>query len=184
MELNFSFSKPKQERVEKYPTIPVLTYVGGDKTAKFELNKKAVELLGYSGKITAKISFGLTSTNELFLANTTGAETGNQGNITMQNTFASGKLLERIGKFHNLNIVDGAEFQLAEVKEQLQFPILIITGAVIPSTHNCVIVVDDESTVVNDYDEYGVHPEPDHTEYGTPFDEVRTMGNFQQVPSF
>ncbi len=153
MELNFSFSKPKEQQVEKYPNVPVLTYIGGDKTAKFKLNKKAVELLGYNG-VTGKISFGLTSTNELFIANTTGAETGNQGNITMQNTFASSKLLDRISKFHAINMVDGIEIRLAEVNAETQFKVLIITNAVmVVDTINYGVIKDVEF----EDDEYGVH---------------------------
>ena len=61
MELQFTFRTEKQQEIEKYPNLPVLTYIGGDKTSKFKLNRKACELLGYTDKITATINFGKTS---------------------------------------------------------------------------------------------------------------------------
>jgi len=127
MELNFSFKKEKPVVAEKYPNLPVLTYIGGDKTSKFELNRKAVELLGYENSVTARISFGLASTEQMFLANTTGAETGNQNNLTLTNSFSSSKLLDRMQKFFEITLVEGDEFLLSTVNEKLDYPILMLT---------------------------------------------------------
>ena len=70
MELNFSFKKTKEQQPEKYPNVAVLTYLGSN---KFALNNSAVKLLEYSeNKVTGRISFGATSTNKFFIANTSG----------------------------------------------------------------------------------------------------------------
>ena len=85
MELVFSLKKAKEEKVEKYPEMPVLTFLGGENVSKFELNKCATKALGFTEG--GKISFGLADGDKLFLANTSTVETGNQCRVNLDNTF-------------------------------------------------------------------------------------------------
>lgn len=127
MQLNFSFRVEKQEELEKWPTIPVLTYIGGDKTQKFKLNRKASELLGYDAKITATINFGMTSTGQLFLANTNGKVEENRNNVTLNKEFSSSKFLERLSKHFGEEIFVGREFALYTVEQDFgDYKVLLI----------------------------------------------------------
>ena len=129
MELQFTFRAEKQQEIEKYPNLPVLTYIGGDKTSKFKLNRKACELLGYENKVTSTINFGITSTKQLFLANTNSTVEEGRCNITLQKDFASGKFLERLNKHFNQQFSEGKEFVLATVDQQFgDFKVLLISG--------------------------------------------------------
>lgn len=132
MELNFSFRKPKEQQVEKYPNIPVLTYLGSSGVSKFKLNQKALELLGYNEQqITGKmVSFGPLG-DTLFIANTTGvdgkAKKITQANLNLSNDFNSGKLLERLQKTFKFDVYEGMEFILECGVEKADYPYLIVT---------------------------------------------------------
>ena len=130
MELNFSFKKQKEEQPEKYPDLPVLTYIGGNKTAKFALNKKACEILGYEDSITATINYAkINETNDLVLVNTKSTIEENRSNLTLAREFANSKFVDRLEKhFQIMTLTDGAEFLLAVPTYEFPYKVLIVTN--------------------------------------------------------
>ena len=133
LDLSFSFKKTKDEVIEKYPNTPVLTFTGDSGYAKFQLNKKACELLKYAEKtITAKISYAKDNSNEdLLLVNTTGSETDNQSNIFADNSFANKKFYTRLSKKFNIEPTNGDEFPLEVPNSEASFPVIIVTNNVV-----------------------------------------------------
>ena len=131
MELNFGFKNFKEEKLEKYPTIPVLTYIGGNVIKKFQLNKKACNMMQFN--ITGQLNFGRTDTEELFIANTFGNEKRMKCNIFMDKTFANSNFAKRIELNIGRELRVGDEFLLKTVDQDFGFPVLIIPNE-IPST--------------------------------------------------
>ena len=131
MELNFGFKNFKEEKLEKYPTIPVLTYIGGNVTKKFQLNKKACNMMQFN--ITGQLNFGRTDTEELFIANTFGNEKRMKCNIFMDKTFANSNFAKRIELNIGRELRVGDEFLLKTVEQDFGFPVLIISNEA-PST--------------------------------------------------
>lgn len=129
MELNFSFKKTRTEEPEKYPDVAVLTYIGGEKTKKFKLNKKACEIMDYSESITSIINFGKTSDGDLFLANTYGKEENNKSNVFVDKSFANSKFLSRIEDHFGISLSEGAEFILATVDQDFGFPVVLVLNS-------------------------------------------------------
>jgi len=137
MELNFSFKKQKEEKVDKYPDLPVLTYIGSSdgKTKKWQINQKAAELLNYSNsQITGKmISYG--PLNELlFIANTTGVETQNDAKINLDNSFSNSKFADRIIKEYGVELYNGREFLLKVPDVKADYAYLIILNDSYPGS--------------------------------------------------
>lgn len=115
----FTTTKKKEERVEKYPNIAVLTLLGKTtediKFAKvaFQLNKRAMEAFGFpmNTPSVSKIANGYNENNEVVLA-AIDTKDGYTSLITAKNTFNSQKLANRLEKAFpgiiefRLNIVD------------------------------------------------------------------------------
>lgn len=128
MELNFGFKNFKEEKLEKYPTIPVLTYIGGNVTKKFQLNKKAYNMMQFN--ITGQLNFGRTDTEELFIANTFGNEKRMKCNVFADKTFANSNFAKRIELNIGRELKVGDEFLLKTVEQDFGFPVLIISNEV------------------------------------------------------
>lgn len=129
MELNFSFKTVKEEKPEKYPNLPVLTFVEKSGVTKFSLNKKAFELLKFSETETNKINFGLADGKELFLANTNGTVEQNISNLNKDKSLNNNKLYERLENHFGISIEPNAEFLLLEPETEQKFPILLISNS-------------------------------------------------------
>ena len=126
--LNFSFRTKKEEAIEKYPEIAVLTYIGGEVNKNFALNRKAVELLGYnSEQIHGKmVSFGPYE-DTMFIANTTGTVGAKQSKVTLANEFANASFLARLEKMFKITLEAGQEFVLTESSVKEDFNYLIVS---------------------------------------------------------
>jgi hypothetical protein len=128
MELTFNFKQVKEEQLEKYPDLPVLTYVGGNKTAKFALNKKACEILGYTDSITATINYAkINETDDLVLVNTNGTVAENRSNITLNKEFANSKFFDRLNKHFGSELKEGDELLLAVPTYEFPYKVVIVT---------------------------------------------------------
>ena len=93
--INFRLSKTEKKiNIEKYPDIPVLTYLGCGDAAKaskrFALNKKAIEMLNFKSE-KRFVNIGRTDEEHGFqfaIANTEGLVNDNKKNLTSKNIFA------------------------------------------------------------------------------------------------
>lgn len=129
MKLNFSFKTVKEEQPEKYPNLPVLTFIEKSGVTKFSLNKKAFELLKFEETGTNKINFGLADDKELFLANTNGGVEQNVSNLNKDKSLNNNKLYERLESHFGISIEPNAEFLLITPESDQVYPILLISDS-------------------------------------------------------
>lgn len=140
MSINFNWKNKKQEKEDKYPDQAVITYVETSGTKKFELNKLAFSLLGFSEetKTGNSIAFArLDDRNDIIvLVNVSGSPTEgdnkipNQSRITQKHDFANSKLAEKMEKVLNITLVAGDEFLLVQPEQTEEFPYVNILGKV------------------------------------------------------
>lgn len=138
MKLGFSYKKEKEQIVEKYPNLPVMTFVGEGSYAKFALNAKACEMLGYEETTpTAKISFAKDEDNndKMVILNSTGQVTENQSNLFASREFANKKFLTRINKEFDMEVKQGDEFLLVKPEANAGFPVMYVTNEIIEGSH-------------------------------------------------
>lgn len=114
----FTTTKKKQEKVELFPDMAVLTqfpYVKDSKFSKtvFKLNPKAMEAFGFTMNTpnVNKIANGFDEHNNIVLA---ALDTNDiyTSNVTAKNTFSSQKLMERIASELGIDMAEQHHFEL------------------------------------------------------------------------
>lgn len=122
--ITFSFKEKKKPKEEKYsfPVLTQLPYLGGKNViAKFQLNKAALEALGYPIEDLRGSSVSVAREEEtkmIALVNTTGQLLPNQYNVNKDGSVNSQFLLNRLIKQKGIDCSEEHEFQLYVNEEE------------------------------------------------------------------